>query len=60
MVDGPDCRTRIVNISPWELVPGMTKLELIGYLTQDEYIKWVADEKASIRARHQVKQDGRL
>lgn len=52
MVDGPDRRTRIVNISPWELVPGMTKLELIGHLTQDEYIKWVADEKAIIRARH--------
>jgi len=48
-------KAQIVSISPWELVPGTTQLEVIRHLDGDSLIEYVQSEKKMIRANAEAK-----
>lgn len=41
---------RIINITPWELMPGTSQSEVISHLDGDQYIEYVQAEKKLKRA----------
>lgn len=46
---------RVITITPWELIPGISQKEVLNHLDGDQLIEYVQSEKKMIRARAEAR-----